>query len=99
MIIVREVFSKILEINIHRLEQRFMERNLNNLEDFHPKVLTTWILVRGGFRGGMHAVLGDFVDTARGRLLVDAVDVVERTAPFSDGVTFFDGLGDVGFGE
>ena len=29
-------------------------------------------LVRGGFGGGMHAVLRNFVDAARGRFLVEA---------------------------
>ena len=55
--------------------------------------------VRGGFGGGVHAVLGDFVDTARGRLDALAVEMIERDTAFADGVALFDGLGDVGFRE
>jgi hypothetical protein len=56
-------------------------------------------LVGAGFGGGVHAVLGDFVDAARRRFLVNAIKMIERARAFTDGVTFFDGLGHVGFGE
>lgn len=51
--------------------------------------------MRGGFRGGVHSVLRHFVDSARGRLLVESEEMVERARAFADGVGFFDGLGDV----
>jgi len=53
--------------------------------------------VGGGFGGGVHAVLGNFVDPARGRFDALAVEMIEGDAAFADGVTFFDGFGDVGF--
>src|SRR6266849_7041677 len=55
--------------------------------------------VSGGFGGGVHTVLGDFVDAAGGRLDALAVKMIEGHAAFADGVAFFDGFGDVGFGE
>ncbi len=55
--------------------------------------------MRAGFGGGVHAVLRDFVDAAWGRLLVDAIKMIERAGALSDGVTFFDCLRDVCFGE
>ena len=56
-------------------------------------------LVSGGFGCRVHAVLGDFVDPASRRLNALAVEMVEGDAAFADGVAFFDGLGDVGFGK
>jgi hypothetical protein len=56
-------------------------------------------LVGAGFGGGVHAVLRDFVDAARGRFLMNAVKMIERAGTLSDGETFFDGLGHVRFGE
>src|SRR5260370_25137173 len=56
-------------------------------------------LVRDGFGGGVHAVLGDFVDAAGGGLNALAVEMIERNAALADGVALFDGLSDVGFGE
>src|SRR5258707_11782024 len=56
-------------------------------------------LVGGGFGGGVHAVLGDFVDTAGGRLDALAIEMIERDTAFADGVALFDGFGDVSFGE
>ena len=47
----------------------------------------------------MHAVLWDFVDAARRRLLVDAVEMVERSRALADGVSLLDGFCDVGLGE
>jgi hypothetical protein len=57
------------------------------------------ILVRGGFGGGVHAVLGDFVDAAGGRFNALTVEMIERDAAFADGIALFDGFGDVGFGK
>lgn len=73
-----------------------MERNLNNLEDFHAKVLTTRVLVRGGFCGGMHAVLGDFVDAAKRLFLMKAEELVQRTCTFADLIRLLDCLGHIG---
>ena len=56
-------------------------------------------LVGAGFGGGVHAVLRNFVDAARGRFLVDAVEMIERAGALADGETFFDGFGHIGFGE
>jgi len=55
--------------------------------------------VRGGFGGGMQPVLGHFMDAARRRLDALAIEMVERNAPFADGVTLLDGFRDVGFGQ
>src|SRR5258706_8954038 len=57
------------------------------------------LLVGGGFGGRVHAMLGDFVDAASGRLDALAVEMIERHAAFPDGVAFFDGFCNVGFGE
>src|SRR5260370_9175195 len=54
--------------------------------------------VRSGFGGGVHAVLGHFVDAAGGRLDALAIEMIEWDAAFADGVALFDGFGDVGFG-
>ena len=53
--------------------------------------------VRGGFGGGVHAVLGDFVNAAGGGLNALAVKMIERNAALADGVALFDGFRDVGF--
>ena len=42
------------------------------------------LLVGAGFGGGVHAVLGNFVDAARRRLLMDAVEMIERAGAFAD---------------
>src|SRR5438445_4191562 len=55
--------------------------------------------VSGGFGGGVHAVLGDFVEAAGGRLDLVAIKMVERDSTFADGVTLLDGFGYVGLGE
>src|SRR6266704_4869607 len=55
--------------------------------------------MRGGFGGGVQAVLRDFVNAAGGRLDAPAVEMIERNAALADGVTLFDGFGDVGLGE
>ena len=52
-----------------------------------------------GFGGGVHAVLGDFVDAAGGGLDALAIEMIEWDAAFADGIALFDGFGDVGFGE
>jgi len=57
------------------------------------------LLVGGGFGGGVHAVLGNFVDAAGGRLDALAEEMIERQAAFSDSVGFFDSFGYVNFGE
>ena len=41
----------------------------------------------------------DFVDASRRGFLVNAVEVIEGAGPFANGITFFDGLGYVGFCE
>src|SRR6202008_3384271 len=67
-----------------------------------PRALKTWYVRRsvgGGFGGGVHAVLGDFVNTAGGRLDALAVEMIERNAAFADGAALFYGFGDRGFGE
>ena len=53
----------------------------------------------GGLGGGVHAVLGHFVDAARCLLLIKAEQLVERAGAFADGVGVLDGLGDVGLRE
>src|SRR5882672_1807576 len=53
---------------------------------------TNSFLARGGFRGGVHAVLRNFVDTACRRLLVYPVKMIERARSLADGVSFFDCL-------
>src|SRR5206468_9577680 len=55
--------------------------------------------VGGGLGSGMQAVLRHFVDAARRRLDALAVEMVERNASLADGVTLFDGFGDVRFRE
>ena len=57
------------------------------------------LLVRSGFGGWVHAVLGDFVKAAGGRLDLMAIKMVERDSTFADGVTLLDGFGYVGLGE
>src|SRR5260370_26637051 len=52
--------------------------------------------VGGGFGGGMHAVLGDFVDAAGGGLDALAIEMIERNAAFADGIALLDPFGDVG---
>lgn len=52
-----------------------------------------------GLGGGMHSVLRDFVHAARGRLLVDAIKMIERAGAFADRETVLDGLLDVSFGK
>ena len=51
--------------------------------------------MRGGFGGGMHAVLWDFVDAAGWGFLVEAIELIERAGAFADLVGLLDGLGDV----
>jgi len=52
-----------------------------------------------GFGGGVHAVLGDFVETARGRLDLVAIKMVERDSTFADSVTLLDSFCYVGLSE
>src|SRR5689334_15130931 len=52
-----------------------------------------------GFRGGMHAVLRDFVKAAGGRLDLVAIEMVEGDSALADRVALFDGFRDVGFGQ
>ena len=52
-------------------------------------------LVRDWFSGGMHAMLRNFVDAARGRLLVKAEELIERPRTLADLVGLFNRLGDV----
>ena len=41
-------------------------------------------LMRGGFGGGMHAMLRDFVDTSRGRLLAETEELIQGSGAFTD---------------
>src|SRR5271170_1622343 len=52
-------------------------------------------LMRGWFRRGMHSMLRDCVDAARGRLLVEAEQLIQRAAALARLIGFLDGLGDV----
>jgi len=52
--------------------------------------------VRGWFGGGVHTVLRDFVEAARGWLDLVAIKVVERDSPFTDCVTLLYGFRYVG---
>ncbi len=56
-------------------------------------------LMSSGFGGGVHAVLGDFVETARGRLDLVAIKMVERDSTFADSVTLLDSFCYVGLSE
>src|SRR5690348_7822883 len=55
--------------------------------------------VGGGFRGGMHAVLGNFVHAAGGRFDALPVKVIERDSSLAHAVAFFNGFGDVGLSQ
>jgi len=55
--------------------------------------------VGGGFGGGVHAMLGHFVGSTSEGLDFLTIKMIEGHAAFADGVTFFDGFGDVGFRE
>ena len=55
--------------------------------------------MRGGFGGGVHAVLGHFVDAAGGGLDALAIEMIEGHTAFADRVALFDCFRDVGFGE
>jgi len=52
--------------------------------------------MRGGFGGGVHAVLRDFVDAAGGRFLMESIELIERPGAFADLVGLLDGFRDVG---
>ena len=47
----------------------------------------------------MHTVLRNFMNTARRRLLVYAVEMVKRARAFANGVALLDRFCDVGFGQ
>jgi hypothetical protein len=53
----------------------------------------------GGFGGGVHAVLRDFMEATGGRLDLVAIKMVERDSTFADGVALLDGFGYVGLSE
>lgn len=55
--------------------------------------------VRGGFCGGMHSVLGNFVDASRRWFLMKSEQVIEGSCPLAGRIRFFDGFGDICFGE
>lgn len=55
--------------------------------------------VRGGFGGGVHAVLGDFVEAAGGRLYLVAIKMVERNSTFANRVALLYRFRYVGFSE
>ena len=56
-------------------------------------------LVRGGLRGGMHAVLWNFVDASQRLLLMEAVKLIEWSGAFADLVRLLDGFRDISLGE
>src|SRR5712675_48392 len=58
-----------------------------------------YFLPGSGFGRGMHAVLGNFVDAALRRLLMGAVEMVERTGAFADGKSFLNRYGHIRFCE
>src|SRR6266436_9817961 len=60
------------------------------------KASAALFLVGGGFGGGVHAVLGHFVCSTGKGLDFLTIKMIEGHAAFADGVTFFDGFGDVG---
>jgi hypothetical protein len=47
----------------------------------------------------MHAVLWYFVDAARWRFVVNAIEMIERTGTFSDGKAIFYGFHDISLCE
>ena len=55
--------------------------------------------VRGWLCGGMHSVLGNFVNASWRRFLMKAEQVIQRPCALTGGIRFFDRLGDVRFGE
>ena len=57
------------------------------------------MLVGGGFSGRMHAVLWYFVNTARGRFLVEAEELIQRASAFADVIGLLNSFGDVSLGE
>ena len=56
-------------------------------------------LVCGGFGGGMHAVLRDFVDAASGRLDLLAEEMIQRQTAFPNGIGFLYCFGHIDFGK
>src|SRR5215831_10809565 len=61
--------------------------------------LKTYVLMRGGFGGGMHAMLRHFVDAPRRRVLMEAEELIERAGAFADWIGFLDRLGDISLRE
>jgi hypothetical protein len=55
-------------------------------------------LACGGFGCRMHAMLRHFMDAARRRFVMSAIEMVERAGAFPNGKTFFNGLHYVSFG-
>lgn len=55
--------------------------------------------MRGGFSGGMHPVLRNFVHAARGRFLMEAEKLIQRSRALARRIRFFDGLRDISFRE
>lgn len=49
------------------------------------------------FCGRMHTMLRNFVDSARGRLLVEAEELIERSGALADRVRLLDSLRHIDF--
>ena len=71
----------------------------HGLRSYTENLRLTAFSMGASLRGGVHAVLGDFVDAASGRLDALAVEMVEGDAAFADGIPLFNGHCDVGFGK
>ena len=57
------------------------------------------LLVCGGFRGGMHSVLRNFVDATRGRFLMEAIKLIQRASALANRVRLLDRLCDISLRE
>src|SRR5690242_20058505 len=55
--------------------------------------------VGSGFGGGVHAVLGNFVDAAGGGLNALAIEMIERDAALAHRIALFDSFRDVSLGQ
>src|SRR5689334_12720767 len=57
------------------------------------------VSVGGGFGGGVHTVLRNFMDAAGWRLDALAIEMIEWDAAFANRVPLFDGFGNVGLSQ
>src|SRR5215471_784092 len=93
----RRVSRATRRLMVARSRARRWQQSLQ--EKSHTKDKRRKILVSGRLRGGMHAVIRQFVRTTRERFDFQPVKMIERNSSFADGVTFFDGFGDVSLCE